>query len=66
MPKPVITGLYLMTWFGRTKNRVYDREQRAYHQALEGNYEPEQQRAFVSQQYDADAHLYLHRSKTVE
>jgi len=43
--------------------RVYDREQRANPQTLQGDYKPEQYRALTSRKYYANAHLYLHRSR---
>jgi hypothetical protein len=48
------------------ERHIYDREQRAYHQTLKADYEPEQQRALIPQQHHAHAHLYFHRPQTVE
>jgi hypothetical protein len=48
------------------KRPIDNREQRAYHQTLKRNHEPEQRWALVSQQHHAHAHLYFHRSQTVE
>ena len=44
-------------------NHVYDRKQRAKCQTLQADHKPEQWRAVVSRQYNANAHLYLHRRR---